>query len=250
MSDIVKIDDEVITTEGFINLLKLSGRFEGAMEDILRDKLAAHAAQREGVEVSQEEVQEKSEEFRRAMGLHRAKDTIEYFDRLGVTLDEFEQFLTESLLKEKVLDKVSSDEAVEEYFRLNSPRFDSIDVSHIVVASDGAARELMSILEEDPDAFADMAKENSIAETAANGGKIGKVMRGSLSGEVESKLFNAKAGDIVGPFESKDGERFEIFKIDSFDPATLDEETRAEIRRGLKEVWLAERASEHQIEPL
>ena len=250
MSDIAKIDDEVITTDGLISYLKLSGRFDGIMADLLRDKVAAHAARRMGVEVSQDEVQKRSEDFRRAMGLHRAKDTVEYFERIGVSLDDFEAFLTDALLKEKILEDVSNDAAVEEYFRLNSPRFDSVDVSHIVVESEGAARELLSILQDDPDAFPDLAAEHSIAETAANGGKIGKVKRGALSGEVESKLFNAKPGDVVGPFESRDGKRFEIFKIDQFEPAELNDETRAEIARGLKDVWLAEKAAEHQIQSM
>jgi len=44
MTGIVKIDEEVITTETFITLLKLNGRFETLMEEILKDKLTVHAA--------------------------------------------------------------------------------------------------------------------------------------------------------------------------------------------------------------
>jgi len=250
MTDIVKIDDEIITTEGFIKLLKLSGRFDGLIEDILRDKLIVHAAIRKGIKVSIEEVQEKSEQFRRVTGLHRAQDTIDYFDSIGLTLDDFEAFLTDSVYQEKMLAEVQGDDMVEEYFRLHSPRFDSVEVSHIVMDSEGKARELITILEEEPESFEEMAREYSIADSSSNGGKLGKVMRGSLSGEVESKLFNASEGEMIGPFTSADGERFEIFMMKSMTAAKLDDETRAEIKRLLKDDWLAARAKEHRIEPL
>ena len=250
MKDIVKIDDETISVESFMSTLKLSGRFDGLIEDMLRDKLIVHAAKKQGIEADIEAVQEKSEQYRRVMGLHRAKDTIEHFDRIGVSLDDFEAFLSDSICQEKMMAQVQSDAAVEEYFRLHSPRFDSVEVSHIVLDTEGKAREVISILEDDPDAFAEMVADYSEAETRENGGKIGKVLRGSLSGEVESKLFNANEGDILGPFSSGDGSRFEIFSVDVMTTAELNEETRAEIKRLLKDEWLAARAKEHHIEAL
>ncbi len=250
MTDIVKIDDEVISTDKLISTLKLMGRFDGLVEEVLREKLLVHAAKRKGIQVPLEEVQDKSEQFRRVMGLHRAKDTIDYFDKMGVSLDDFEEYLTEKAYQEKMLDDITNHGSVEEYFKLNSPRFDSVEVSHIVLDSEGKAREIVSILEDDADAFAELAEENSIAETKEQGGKIGKILRGSLSGEIESKLFNAKEGDILGPFSSSDGSRFEIFRIDSVTPASLDDETRSEIKTLLKETWMAERAKEHQIQAL
>jgi peptidylprolyl isomerase len=248
--DIVKIDDEIINIENFIKLLKLSGRFDGLIEDILRDKLIVHAAKRKGIEVSLEEVQEKSEQFRRVTGLHRAKDTIDYFDSMGLSLDDFESFLTDSVYQEKMLLEVQGDSMVEDYFRLHSPRFDSVEVSHIVMDSEGKAKEILTILEEDPGSFEELAEEYSIVDTSANGGKLGKIMRGSLSGEVESKLFNANEGEVIGPFTSADETRFEVFLVNAMTPAELDEETRSEIKRLLKDDWLVARAKEHRIEPL
>ena len=48
MTDLVKIDDEVITTEDFVKLLKFTGQFETLMEDIVKDKLIVHAAKKTG----------------------------------------------------------------------------------------------------------------------------------------------------------------------------------------------------------
>ena len=136
MSGIVKIDDEVFTADDFIKILKLNGRFENLMEEFLRDKLAVHAARRSGITLSDDDLQERADQFRRVHGLHRAKEANEYFDVLGVTLEEFESFLADMLYHEKIMEQVGDDQAVEEYFQLNSPKFDSIDVSHIVMDSE------------------------------------------------------------------------------------------------------------------
>ena len=107
---------------------------------------------------------------------------------------------------------------------------------------------MMSILGDDPDSFEDMAREHSVADTQAQGGVIGRVMRGALRADVEAKIFNAAAGDLLGPFPSADGTRFEIFSVGTRHPARLDDETAAEVRRLLREQWLAARAQEHVIE--
>ena len=57
--------------------------------------------------------------------------------------------------------------------------------------SEGKAKEMISVLRDDPDSFAEMAREHSIADTREHGGLIGKVLRGSLRGDVEAKVFNA-----------------------------------------------------------
>jgi parvulin-like peptidyl-prolyl isomerase len=107
---------------------------------------------------------------------------------------------------------------------------------------------MISVLRDDPDSFAEMAREHSIAETRERGGVIGKVLRGSLKPEIEAKIFNAEAGDLLGPFASPDGSCYEIFAVTAKHPATLDEDVEAEIQRLLREEWLMARAQEHVIE--
>lgn len=249
MAGIVRIDDEVITTEDFIRTLKLSGQFEGLVEQMVRDKLTARAARQGGLAVSPGQIQERADAFRRVLGLHRAADTNHYLDALGVSLDEFETYITDTLYQETMMEQVCNAAAVEQYFKLNSPRFDSVEISHIVLDSDGAAREMMSVLQDEPDAFAEMAREHSIdADTRAQAGRIGKVLRGALKCDVEARAFNARAGELLGPFASADGALHEIFRVDARHPAQLDADTTAEVRRLLREEWLMARAQEHVIE--
>src|SRR5215510_724107 len=190
MTTLLKIDADTIGVDTFLRTLKLSGQYEGLIGQIVRDRLTVLAAKKQGIRVTEQEIQERADQFRRVRGLHRAADTNKYLDAMRVSLDEFEAFITDSLYQEKMMAQVCGDQAVQSYFKLNSPRFDSIEVSHIVLDTEGKAKEMMSVLADDPDSFEEMAREHSIADTRAQGGQIGKVLRGSLRTDVEAKVFN------------------------------------------------------------
>jgi parvulin-like peptidyl-prolyl isomerase len=248
MTPIVKIDGHAIDVEEFMRTLKLTGQFEALLEQFVRDRLAALGARRAGIKVSEAEIQERADQFRRVRGLHRASDTNKYLDAMRISLDEFEAFITDSLYQEKLMQKVCSDQAVQRYFKLNSPKFDSIEVSHIVLDSESQAKEMLAVLREDPARFEEMAREHSIADTRERGGRIGKVLRGSLRPDVEAKVFNAAAGDLLGPFASADRTTFEVFRVITKRPARLDDDTATEVRRLLREEWLRARAREHVLQ--
>lgn len=248
MTTVVKIDGNAIDVTEFLRILKLTGQFDGLLEQLVRDRLAALGARKAGIQVSEQEIQERADQFRRVRGLHRASDTNKYLDAMQISLDEFEAFITDSLYQEKMMNKVGSEQAVQGYFKLNSPKFDGIEVSHIVLDSESKAKEMIAVLREDPDSFGEMAREHSIANTRDHGGLIGKVLRGSLRTELEAKVFNAAVGDLLGPFASADRSTFEIFRVNAKHPARLDDDTATEVRRLLREEWLRARAQEHIIQ--
>lgn len=248
MDPLVKLDGQPITVTDFVRTLKLSGQFDALIEQIVRDRLTVQAAKKAGIQVTEADIQERANQFRRARGLHRAADTNKYLDAQHVSLDEFEAFLSDSLYQERMLQQVCSEQAVASYFKLNSPKFDGIEVSHMVLDSEGKAKEMISVLADDPGCFEEMAREHSIGATRDSGGRIGKVLRGALRTDVEAKVFNAAVGEVLGPFVSADRSVFEIFRVDARHPAQLDEATRAEVARVLREGWLRARAQEHVIE--
>lgn len=248
--DVFKIDDEAIDSDAFVKMLKLTGRFDSLLEDLVKEKLTSHAAVRNQIALSDEEIQERADNLRRLRGLHRAADMNRYLDDLGVTLDDFEQFIIEVLRYEKMMAEVCSDTAVEEYFRLNSPKFDAIEVSHIMLDSEGKAKEIVSILEEEPEAFEELVDEHSLSDTRSEGGRIGRVLRGALPPEVEGKIFNASEGEILGPFATVGDAFYEVFRIDRKESAELSESTKEEVKRMLRDEWFVTKAREHRVQVL
>jgi hypothetical protein len=146
MTTVVKIDGDAIDLAEFVRVLKLTGQFEALLEQFVRDRLAARGARKAGIQVSEAEIQERADQFRRVHGLHRASDTNKYLDAMRISLEEFEAFITDSLYHEKMMGKVCGEQAVRGYFKLNSPKFDSIEVSHIVLDSEAKAREMVAVL--------------------------------------------------------------------------------------------------------
>jgi parvulin-like peptidyl-prolyl isomerase len=248
MTVAIKINDEVISAEQFVNILKMSNEFPLLAEKIIRDKITVQEAKKKGIRVSTDEVQQEADDFRRVLALHRAKDTQEWMDKRGLTLDEFEAFVTERIFKKKMVETIANEPAVEEYFKLNSPKFDSVDIRHIVVDTEAKAKELLSLLGEEPESFAELAKEHSLdSETRKTGGQIGGVRRGVLPDEVSAKVFNASVGDVVGPLELGDGYFYEIIQVTAVNPAALDDSTKEEIGELLYSEWLDARLQEHSV---
>lgn len=248
--NVIRINDEVIDSDSLVKLLKLGGRFDEVIDDVVRVKVAAHEAKRSGVVLQPEAVQERADQLRRLMGLHRAAEMNRYLEETKVSLNEYQAFVTDMLSYEKMMERVLSDQSVEKFFQLNSPKFDSIDVSHIVLDSEGKAREIAAILRDEPKRFAELAREHSFADTGKEGGYIGRVARGSLQADVEAKVFSAQVGAVLGPFPTEDELFYEIFMINAKQAPTLDDDTKTQIRRLLKDKWLADRAQEHRVEVL
>ena len=248
MTILANINDTAITTEDLVKTLKFKGEFNEMFDDFIQEKLTLHLAEKINISVTTQEIQEYADNFRRSQGLSRAKDTQEYFTSLGVTLDDFENFIKENIYKEMLINKISTEEAVQEYFSLNSPDFDSVEIAHIFLNSEDEAKEIIANLEEDPESFSEMAKDYSLdINSKDHDGLIGKVFRGVLPAEVDAKVFNASAGDILGPF-SLGEDNFEIFMVKAKYPAQLDESVTIKIRQLIFQNWLAAQTREIKFE--
>ncbi len=226
MADLMKIDDEIITSDRFVSLLKLSGRFDALLDEIVKERVVVHSAKRHGIEITPEAVQQRADQLRRVNGLHRAAEMKRYLESLKISVTEYQAFITDMLYYEKMMERVVSEESVEKFFHLNSPKFDSIDVSHIVLDSEARRGRSWRFSRTSPRDSLSSLREHSFADTGKEGGYIGRVPRGSLQPEVESKVFHAAEGAILGPFPTPDGLFFEIFIVNGKRAPTLDEETK------------------------
>lgn len=89
---------------------------------------------------------------------------------------------------------------------------DSLELAHIVLSYTDTelADSLLTVAKGRNADFAALASQYSVAETAANGGKIGKVAYSSLAQEFADALKSARRGDVVMvPF----GNAIQIFKV-------------------------------------
>ena len=67
--------------------------------------------------------------------------------------------------------------------------------------------------------FAKLATSSSDAGTKAKGGDLGEVARGELLPDLDKAVFNATAGTVLGPIETKSG--WHILKVENRLPSEV-----------------------------
>lgn len=141
------------------------------------------------------------------------------------------------LLFEKVLSPVKvEDSEIKDYYNKNLANFAApaqMRAHHILVKDEETAKKLMDELSKDPTKFEEVAKNNSICPSKAQGGDLGKFSEGQMVPEFESACKTAEIGKIAGPVKTQFG--YHIIRVDSRTPAgTMKlEEVQEEIRNQL-----------------
>lgn len=144
-----------------------------------------------------------------------------------------EQVLIQSLIEKEIVEKtVLNDNEIESYYEENKENYwkdEEVHAFNIMTETMSQAEEALQKLEEGMD-FSTLAQEVSIASSAAQGGDIGFISKGTLTTEIEEKIFLLNPGDISEIIPTEKG--FHIFKIIEKNPAHYLEleEVKEEIR--------------------
>ena len=228
-----------ITPDEVVKSLGLTGQLKAVCIDLIRRKAVVSKARELGVEVPTDELQQFCDNFRTAQGLHSAEDTMRFLDQNGLTVDDFEEFCEGAVLTNLLREHLADEEAIADYFVNNRSDFDLARVSAIMVADASLANEIVMQVTEDGEDFHRLAREHSLDEqTKCGGGYVGMVSRSMLSPEAAAKVFNADAGELVGPFD-KEG-MSQLILVEEVSKAELDDEIKEAIRERVFNEWLAE----------
>ncbi len=195
-----------------------------------------------GISITDEELQAAADKFRMDAGLLSASETNEWIEENGLTLDEFEKKIENDLLKEKVEQKVATEEKINKFFAEGIIAFEKAKIAEILLHDKGLAEEIKAQLDEGEAEFTALASKYSVDKDSADkGGFVGSVNRNDLPEEVAVEVFADAAGNLIGPIEA--GGDFYIIKIiepKKADPA--DEQTRKIIIDSLFEEFIDEKA--------
>ena len=222
--------NDTITPEDVVRFLSLTGQSQSIYNQIIIHKEVVKKAKELGIVISDEQLQRFADNFRSLKGLYSAQEMIDYLERSGLDEDDFEAFCEASLLTADLKEHMAEEKKVEEYFINNRSEFDFARISVIIVGEEGLANEIAMQVTEDGEDFHALARRHSLDEaTKYSGGYVGVVSRKMLSPEIAAKVFNADAGDLVGPFQ-KD-ERQELIWVEE----VIKPELTDQIKEGIKE---------------
>ncbi len=99
-----QVPEIVVDEREVVAYLKLTGRYSQALSEVVARKLTVAEARRRHLSVSTPELQQAVDAFRRATGLHSAKDTNEWLRRMTLSAEDLEAMVETNLLIRKFKD--------------------------------------------------------------------------------------------------------------------------------------------------
>ena len=233
----VSIKSKDVSLHEILYYLKIDDKMD-FLWDTIADILISQAGEREGITTSDEELQNALDIFRQDKGLYKKMEMEEWLKQKDMIIEDLETHLERPIIKDKLKEKITAGKA-EQYFAENRLSFDAAEISHILIEKEGIAHELFTQITEEEIAFSVIARKHSIdKDSKEEGGYIGFVNRKDMSSTMESAVFGAKEGDIVGPVKTDMG--FHIIKVEKIHIGELDDNTRSSIKDELFSIWLKE----------
>ena len=133
-----------------------------------------------------------------------------------------EQILVQTLIEREILDKVRvNDEEVLEYYEQNKDSFtekEQVHLYNILLETEEEAQDILEQLKAGGD-FSEIAKEKSTGPSAAQGGDLGYLIKGTIVPEIEDVVFALELEVLSEVVKTDFG--FHILKITEKKPETV-----------------------------
>lgn len=251
---VIRVGDRVVTRtqyarrlhDGFTEIDQTSTPAEVASKkeelrknlpnDLIAELLIKDRADRLGLSVSADEVKEAMSRLKEQYGMKTDQEFEESLRKSGMARADMEARLRDTILMNKVFGRElrSREELADKELRVRYDR----EKERYRLPERARLREIIVIKPDDPtkvDAarqratdlaaqahtgdFAKLATTSSDAGTKAKGGDLGEVARGELLPDLDKAVFNANAGVILGPIETKSG--WHILKVETRMPSEV-----------------------------
>ncbi|MGM9927449.1 MAG: peptidylprolyl isomerase [Bacillus sp. (in: firmicutes)] len=257
-SDVVaSVDGEKITKDELYDIMAASYG-ANTLESLINEKVINLEAEKEGVTVSDDEIQEELDAFIESYG---GEDTFNSaLEYSGMTLDEFKEQIANYQKIEKLLAPQIeiTEEEMEEYFEENKDSYDTaeqVEASHILLEDKETAQKVLDLLNDGGDWDELAAEYSTDTSNAEDGGDLGYFASGDMVEEFEKAAWALDVDEISDIVETDYG--FHIIKVtgkkeaeeavfedykEEIEEALFDEEVNS-----LYSTWLEELKKEYNI---
>jgi peptidyl-prolyl cis-trans isomerase SurA len=271
---LARVNDQIITRSDYDRALKEmddEGRQRGATmqqiadghKDLLRNLIDQQLWLSKGKELGitgDTELVKQLDEIRKKYNLASMEDLEKAAKDQGVSYEDFKanirnQIVTQQVMRDEVGHHVSvTPGEVQRYFEAHKQDYvqpESIRLSEILVSTGEAsesddpqklatakakADDIEAKLKSGTD-FNQLARTSSDAQTAAEGGDMGKYERGKLNKIFEDQTFGLKTGEVTEPIRTKQG--YVIFKVTEHIPGGVPE--YKDVQQQVEEVYFESR---------
>ena len=137
------------------------------------------------------------------------KNLWEYEEGFKTELAKVKDRLLVNYAMEKALGKVTvKEDEIKAYYDEHTAELmggESVNASHILVAEEDTARELLAKIESGETSFEEAAKAHSTCPSGQNGGSLGDFTRGQMVPEFDEACFTMEVGELRGPIKTQFG---------------------------------------------
>ena len=221
---------------------RIQQQVESQQKDALRERIDELLLTQKGKELNinvDSDVSKYMANLQRQSGMTDPEKFHEYVrQESGRSFEDFQsetknQFLTREVIGHEVGRRINiSDKEIEDYYNAHKQDFvrdEKVYLSEILVSTEGkdpaavvAAEKKakqMATEAKNGQRFTDLARDNSDATTAKDGGVLGGYKRGELTKQIEDAVWNLPKGGVTQPLKIATG--FEVFKVDDHTKAGL-----------------------------
>ncbi len=224
-------------------------------EDALRAQLGAQVlnqringalirqgAEERGVEVTEEDIDAQRDEIEADIQEQMGMDLEEFAETQGLTEEDIDLDLELLAYQEGLMAQLAEDGEIEDE--------EIAEARHILTEDEGAADDARERIEDGED-FADVAEDASEDPgSAEEGGDLGEFPRGQMDEAFDDAVFDAEAGDLLGPIETQFGFHIiEVLALESEAYEDLDEDAQLQRQQAyINEELLPELIEDAEIE--
>jgi peptidyl-prolyl cis-trans isomerase SurA len=248
--DIVSQEEIARTSKQMMEELKAQGAAGSQLQqaiderekDILRDRIDQLLLVQKGKDLNINVDSEVSKYIATVQRQSRISDTEKFHDYIreksGMTYEDFlseykKQTVTREVIGQEVGRHIAiTDKEIQAFYDAHKADFvreEKVYLSEILISTDGkdaagmaAAEKKATQLSADASKgqrFADLARDNSDASTAKDGGALGGYKKGDLNKAIEDAVWDLPRGAVTKPIKIPTG--YEIFKVEDHTKAGL-----------------------------
>lgn len=241
---LARLGDRSISLQDALHCHKL-GRCSDFLQAAIENAVIERAALREGIVISDAEINGTADEFCRRNGIHSDAQRRVWLERQGMSEADLRRLVRSEVLTAKVKDHVTAGQ-VERFFAQRKADFDYAVLSHIVVGEPALAELVRRQADNREADFRILAiRHNTDPATAESAGFLGPVVRSQLDPALQQAVFAAGPGQVVGPVRTSLG--WHVVKIWSMSNASLEGETRETVADIVFDAWLAKESAQAEL---
>jgi len=235
----------IISNKHILHQVKISCQVNQIIEIIAIHKIINEAADKVGIKIDKEELQQAIDSVRAANKLVKADDTWTWLQKHYLSLEDFKELAQINLVSTKLANHLFAKE-VELFFLSHQLDYVAAVTYEVVLDNEDLAWKLFEQLKENNITFSNVAHQY-IKETELRrvGGYCGVKYRRNFSPEIAACVFAAHPPQILKPIITQKG--IHLIYVEEFVQPQLDEQLYSNILGQLFSDWLKQQLEEIQI---